>query len=197
MPIYSSDKALGILTSLKLSKWQYTTLRACAKEEGILLYPSYTAILEAKKDCYPPKDAIEITERGVKIKLQAILDKTVARFGKFLRLESSLDGKELTLICKWGFDGASGQSLYKQTMAGEDDSSNFMCSFVPLRLVCGEEKLWENLKPSSTMFCRPLYFKFANENQLNIKEEQALIEAEIAALEPSIMGIHKEHPQHV
>lgn len=190
MSIYSADKALGILTSLKLSKWQYTTLRACAKEEGIPLYPSYTAILEAKKDCYPPKDTIEITERGVKVKLQAILDKTVARLGKFLRLESSLDGKELTLICKWGFDGASGQSLYKQTMVGEDDSSNFMCSFVPLRLVCGEEKLWENPKPSSTMFCRPLYFKFANENKLNITEEQALVEAEIAALEPSIMGSH-------
>lgn len=190
VPIYSADKALGILTSLKLSKWQYIALRACAKEEGIPLYPSYDAIVEAKKDCYPPKDTIEITERGVRVKLQSILDKTVARLGKSLSLESSLDGKELKLICKWGFDGASGQSLYKQTIADEDDSSVFMCSFVPLRLVCGDEKIWENPKPSSTMLCRPLYFKFASENKLDILEEQGLIEAEIATLEPSIMGSH-------
>ncbi|CAH0400238.1 unnamed protein product [Chilo suppressalis] len=147
-------------------------------------------MLEAKKDCYPPKGAIEITERGVKVKLQAILDKTVARLGKFLRLEFSLGGKELTLICKWGFDGASGQSLYKQTITGEDDSSIFICYFVPLRLVCGKEKIWENPKRSSTIFCRPLYFIFVNENNLNITEEQALVEAEITALKPSIMGSH-------
>lgn len=189
MPVYSADKALGIMISLKLSKWQYITLRACAKEEGIPLYPSYTTILEAKKDCYPPKDAIEVTEKGVKVKLQAVLDNTVARLGKFLRLESSLDSKELQLISKWGFDGASRQNLYKQTIAG-DDESIFMCSFVPLRLVCDGEKIWENRKPSSTMFCRPLYFKFASENKLHIPEEQAVIEAEIAALEPSVMGSH-------
>ncbi|RVE51017.1 hypothetical protein evm_004308 [Chilo suppressalis] len=35
------------------------------------------------------------------------------------------------------------------------------------------------------MFCRPLYFIFVNENNLNITEEQALVEAEITALEPS------------
>lgn len=71
IPIYSADKALGILTSLKLSKWQYSTLRACAKKEGIPLYPAYSVVLEAKKDCYPPKDDIEVRERGVKVKLQA------------------------------------------------------------------------------------------------------------------------------
>lgn len=98
MPMYSADKALGILTSLKLSKWQYTTLRACALEERIPLYPSYAAILKAKKDYYPPKDSVDITERGVKVKLQAILDRTVERLRKSLCWESSLDGKELTLI---------------------------------------------------------------------------------------------------
>lgn len=61
---------------------------------------------------------------------------------------------------------------------------------MPLRLVCGDEKVWENPKPSFTMFCRPIYFKFSNENKLNIVEEQALIEAEIEALQPSIMGSH-------
>lgn len=65
--------------------------------------------------------------------------------------------------------------------------SIFICTFASLRLVCGEEKLWEYPKPSSTMFCRPIYFKFANENKLKM-EKQALIQDEIAALEPTIIG---------
>lgn len=190
VPIYSADKALGILTSLKLSKWQYLTMRASAIAEGVSLYPAYNAILEAKKEVYTSRETTEFNKSGARVQLQAVLDKTVARFGKFLRLEDSLAGKELLLICKWGFDGASGQSLYKQATDGDDDSSIFMCSFVPLRFVCGEKVVWENSKPSSTTLCRPLFFKFVNENKLDIRQEQALIEAEIAALEPSIMGSH-------
>lgn len=184
---YSAEKALGILISLKLSKWQYITLRETAKESGVDLYPSYYAVLNAKKACYPPESDIKVTEQGVKVKLQAILDITVTRLAKTLNLDH-LQDKELILICKWGFDGASNQSNYKQCMnVGEDDSSVFMCSFVPLQLMCGDDLVWENPKPSSTMLCRPIYFKFVSENKLDMKEEMGLIDAEIEALKPSII----------
>ncbi|KAL4714943.1 hypothetical protein ACJJTC_003094 [Scirpophaga incertulas] len=98
VPIYSAEKALGILTSCKLSKWQYTTLRSCAKGEGISLSPSYASVLEAKKHCYPPKDTIEVTKMGASIQLQALLDKTVERIGKFICLPSSLAGRVKTFV---------------------------------------------------------------------------------------------------
>lgn len=183
---FSAEKALAILISLKLSKWQYSTLRASAKEVGIEIYPAYHVVLEAKKQCYPTKEAITVTECGVKVKVQAILDKTVTRLAKVIEISDKI--KDLTLVCKWGFDGASGQSTYKQAMASEeDDSSAFMCSFVPLRLTSGEEIIWENSKPSSTLLCRPIYFQFIHENKLNIKEEKAKIDDEITALVPSLI----------
>jgi hypothetical protein len=42
----------------------------------------------------------------------------------------------LKLTSKWGFDGSSAQSNYKQRseMADFDDSSVFMTSLVPLKL---------------------------------------------------------------
>lgn len=187
-PKYSPEKALGILMSLKLSKWQYNTLRLCAKQEGVDLYPPYNVVLEAKKACYPPDDSMLISEQGARVQLQAILDVTVARLAYTLDVDQ-LAGKELTLIYKWGFDGASGQSNYKQNLAGDaDDSSIFMCSFVPLRLICGEDVIWQNPRPSSTLLCRPIYFKFVNENKLDIKEEMAMVEAEITALKPSVIS---------
>ncbi|KAL0808907.1 hypothetical protein ABMA28_012574 [Loxostege sticticalis] len=63
-----------------------------------------------------------------------------------------------------------------------------MCSFVPLRLICGEDVIWQNPRPSSTLLCRPIYFKFVNENKLDIKEEMAMVEAEITALKPSVIS---------
>lgn len=53
-----------------------------------------------RRTYYPSKDTME---SGVKVKLRAILDKTIARLSKSLRLKPSLDAKELTLICKWCF----------------------------------------------------------------------------------------------
>ncbi|CAB3250240.1 unnamed protein product [Arctia plantaginis] len=54
----------------------------------------------------------------------------------------------LKLISKWGFDGASNQSRYKQKIEGEqDDSSIFMTSLVPLKLTDGDNTLWNNPKP--------------------------------------------------
>lgn len=76
---YSPEKAWGILISLKLSKWQSTTLRTCAKQVGVGPYPAYNAVLETKKACYPPKDMISITQQGAKVQLQAIFDVTVSR----------------------------------------------------------------------------------------------------------------------
>lgn len=53
------------------------------------------------------------------IELQAILDITATRL--LSRYEDKLSSHtNLKLICKWGFDGASNQSTYKQKF--EDNS---------------------------------------------------------------------------
>lgn len=191
--VFTPEKALGLFISLKLSKWQYITLRETAIREGAQkLYPSYYKIQQAKLQCYPPKSTITITDSLAEIKLQALLDLTTKRI--LDGLSSNVENKQLTLISKWGFDGASSQSRYKQKMEGEqDDSSIFMTSLVPLKLVSGEDIVWTNPKPCSPSYCRPLMFRFVKESEAVVLEQKGKIEEEIKALLPTEYNTCKIH----
>lgn len=69
--------------------------------------------------------------------------------------------------------------VHPYTATTNKNVQNLMCLFVPLKLVRDDTVgvVWENSKASSTFYSRPLYFKFAKENNLNITEV-ALIEIE-------------------
>lgn len=196
-PAFSADEALGLFLSLKLTKWQYNTLRQCANEKGSNIFPSYYQVQHAKQECYPAKDAITVTETSAKIKLQALLDITTRRIMMPLVMDS--DCKELTLISKWGFDGASNQANYKQRIQTDDetlesqldDSSIFMGSLVPIKLVCGEQVIWQNDSPNSSYWCRPIFFEFVKENKITILRENSAIEEEIANLVETEVGEKK------
>jgi hypothetical protein len=173
------DHTLALCTSLNLSKWKYSCLRKILIDYDVSVFPCYQLLLEAKKRCYP--EHIEITERGAKVPLQALLDLTVKRILQVVGapVDSSTDG--LKLISKWGFDGASSQSTYKQKSEDTDfnDSSVFMSSLVPLKLVSNHSTIWENPKPSSTTFCRPIKFEFCKETAEYVKQEEAALKEEI------------------
>lgn len=59
---------------------------------------------------------------------------------------------------------------------------------MPLKLVRADtgEVIWKYPKTSSTFYCQPIYFKFAKENDLNIKEKMNAIEQEIASIQPNV-----------
>lgn len=184
------DEILALFSAINISKWQYQTLRTTLNEKGISKLPSYYKILKAKKSCYPqnPED-INVTETGAKIKLQAILDLTVEKILKITGVD--FDFRTLRLICKWGCDGSSSHSNYKQKhSAGEmfSDSSVFMASLVPLRLMCGDVTVWENPRPSSTSYCRPFMFEFMKETEEVINSQINSIDAEISNLIPTKIG---------
>lgn len=183
------EKALGTMLSLKLTKWQYNTLRKITQQENVELFPSYYCIQKAKQECYPSKEDIEISDTSVKIKLQAILDLTANRLLKGIEIKD--DDKDLILVSKWGFDGASNQSNYKQKFdkqEDDDDSSIFMGSLVPIKLLCGDNSLWENEIPNSTYYCRPIFFKFMKESIFNVTNEMNMMEAEISSLKDTTSG---------
>lgn len=95
------------------------------------------------------------------------------------------------LFCKWGLDGASGQSTYKQRYESLDDSNNdssiFMSNLVPieLRVANSDVVIWHNERSSSTRFCRPIKFEFKRETTEVIKEEVEEIESQIRSIIPS------------
>lgn len=102
------------------------------------------------------------------------------------------EGDLLTLTSKYGCDGTSGLSLYKQ--AFEDSKSTdeyiFILHFVPISLNQNSENLasavvWQNPKPSSTKLCRLLKFDFVKESKEKILLEIESIKKEIEKLRPS------------
>lgn len=190
--LYTKEKALAVMISLQLSKLKYIRLREISIEHGVNPYPSYYKVQQAKQDCYPPAKAIRITDTSAEINLQAVLDLTVHRMLKVFDIEKHHEIDKFILISKWGFDGATGQSIYKQRVSDEIANiekpihqSIFISSLVPLKLMDGTSVVWENSHPSSTKYCRPIKFEFVQESTELIKREYARIKNEIDHLTPT------------
>ena len=71
----------------------------------------------------------------------------------------------VTLKCKWGFDGTSGQSVYRQRLGQTTmpDANLLSTTLVPLQMVSGTHIIWQNPVPSSVRFCRPLKLEYVKE----------------------------------
>ena len=153
---YTSEEALSLLVENDLTKHSYQNLRSSAKRKNADIYPPYNEVREAKRKCYP--DNISITEDSAKVPLQNLLDHTALRIiedqkEQITEVVEKLDAAEqlaCTLTCKWGFDGSSGQSQYKQKFSSTDtsDDSLFCTTLVPLQLKYKEQILWNNPVPS-------------------------------------------------
>ncbi len=177
-----------------MTKGSYQTLRTAAKEKRADIYPPYNAVREAKQKCYPQN--INVMEASAKVSLQSLLDHTALRIleqqkdevNKLVEMVQK-DQKpiSLDLLCKWGFDGSSGQSEYKQKFTSTeqfDDSSLFCTTLVPLQLKYKEQVIWQNLVPASTRFCRPIHLQYRKETLELSQDEHRSTEAEIQQLKP-------------
>ncbi|XP_017481320.1 PREDICTED: uncharacterized protein LOC108370503 [Rhagoletis zephyria] len=177
----SVEKALALYVDMDISYREYNMMRNVVNGVHKNCFPSYYSIVEAKKKLIP--DGIEVSETSVHVPLQAILDKTSNSILKKLEFGAESD---VILECKWGFDGSSGHSVYKQKFESQDatDEFLFVTSFVPLRIVEGknEKIVWQNSKHSSQRLCRPLKILFAKENPRLIMEVKDNIQREIENL---------------
>lgn len=192
----TDTEAVSLLIELDLTKHQYQTIQGLSKKRNADIYPPYNRMLQAKKECYPDSSSIEINENSASIKLQALLDHTSKRILQSLSDEEILKlPSNLTLLSKYGCDGASGQSRYKQSFKVDgdaDDSKVFMSSLVPLRIV-NETDLktihWQNTRNGSPRFCRPIKFMFASECKHLTVEEVRIIKDQIKELQASNITI--------
>lgn len=134
--------------------------------------------------------------------MHTLLDHTILRLleaqKEVTEVQKSENLSNLYLISKWGFDGSSSQSEYKQTFDEEfqSDASIFLTSYLS-KLVSGEPNidrkniiLWQNSRTSSTRFCRPIKFQFIYEtSEISIKGKQ-YNENQIQELKPSTCNIY-------
>ena len=135
-------------------------MRLTAEEHGCKLYPAYKRVAKAKAECLPPASAFTVLPDQAHVDLQPLLDKTATRLLQLQKpVLGSLPGRlpiQLVLHCKWGIDGSTGHSQYKQAGVQQDDRM-LATTLVPLQLETGVgEVIWRNPTPSSTRFCRPI-----------------------------------------
>eukprot|EP00733_Pompholyxophrys_punicea_P001198 Pompholyxophrys_punicea_v1_NODE_541_length_1718_cov_135.763680.p1 type:complete len:271 gc:universal NODE_541_length_1718_cov_135.763680:1395-583(-) len=136
-------------------------------------------------------------ETSASTSLQNLLDKTTKRLclGLLDWLDILVEKKvfALNFVHKWGFDGATGQSAFKQKWleANGNDAALFATNLVPLRLHAHELVVWNNPKPSSEKFCRPLRLQFLKESGTVNKEEEQFWKAQISSLLPTKV-VHKQ-----
>ena len=203
----SSEEALALFIDAKLTKRQYMMIRLKATMRNFNLYPPYKCVLKAKKECYPEERAISITEISAEITLQGLLDHTIRRLilvqkDVLVQIEHvQNEPLHLKLMIKWGCDGASGHSTYKQQFANEsegerrDDANLFVISLVPLQMIATSEQstskglnkivVWQNVRPSSTRYCRPIKLLFQKETVEFTRQQIGSIQNEIDNLIPT------------
>lgn len=191
----SGEDALALLVDALLSRHQYNLIRQSNSDR----FPSYKILQTEKKKCYPSN--IKVNETMVEVPLQDLLNHTLERLiivqENVLSLLSSEELRKLQLVTKWGFDGSSGHSSYKQAFHGSDasDSAVFITSLVPLRLVCNPDSknpkiIWQNPRPSSTRYCRPLKIAFIKESSQVSVAEKNRVDSEIQQLQNSELNLH-------
>lgn len=191
--VLSGDEALSLIVEGKMTKGQYQLIRSVSVNKNCKLYPPYGFVLDSKKKCYPAKSEISVTESGATVGLQALLNHTAERI---LMVQSDVirslpENKvgNLELICKWGCDGTSGQSTYKQKFSdgNKSDANIFFISLVPLQIfdrVNPHVIIWKNPRPSSPRFCRPIKIEFLHETAEATRAEVDCIEAQKRNLVP-------------
>lgn len=99
------------------------------------------------------------------------------------------ESNKLTLISKWGFDGSSSHTQYMQQFVSDtsDDKYMFISSLGPLRLITGKENgntfiLWQNPRPSSPRYCRPIKLQYRKETVELSKQEKYNMDVQISNL---------------
>lgn len=178
---HSPSEALAIFVEGDFTRRQWEILHKANRS----IYPCYSAIQQAKQECYPKEQSISVTETCADIILQDLLDHTSLRLCKYLAevIETCTveEKNNLQLITKWGCDGSQ-QSQYKQKFENmtDSDANIFQSSLVPLRLqtyTTGPKRtLWQNPVPSSPRYCRPIRIRFVHETKDVTNEEMKYIE---------------------
>jgi len=99
------------------------------------------------------------------VALQSVVDHTITRIieahpKSFPTHIENYNKAQLTATYRWGYDGNSGHSTYRQTFDDFDenviDQYLFPIFMVPLIVQKGPTVSWKNNRPSPNGYCRPI-----------------------------------------
>lgn len=191
---FTEEDALALILNLGLSRNKYSTMRKALREKGWGCLPSKHKLYNTRTKMVPSN--IYVDELKARVKLADLVENTAVRIISNFTEEqlNTCNNSEVVLISKWGCDGSSGFSEYKQqTEIDTNFASIFMASLVPLRMRLYKDQsssskenafqdIWINRTPGSKYLCRPIRFEYTKEDRNTTRSLVNEIKEEIAAL---------------
>ncbi|CAH1963231.1 unnamed protein product [Acanthoscelides obtectus] len=181
---FSTAEALALMVDLDISVRKYLLLRSVINGKAQNCLARYKELQKTKNAIIPSQ--FIITEISAEVDLQELLQKTAESILETMNFEER--DCRIKVICKWGFDGSSGHSQYKQKFSDLENTVEFLflVAMTPLRLIDRETNkvLWKNESPSSTLYCRPIKFLFKKENADLVRNTEKEIITKIEKLIP-------------
>lgn len=196
---YTPEEALALYVDGRFTKNSYILMQSGAKNRNANIYPSYGSLKEAKKRCYPNEEAVSVTDISAEIRLQNLIDHTLLRLLEFQkevveRTVATHPMEDFTMIYKWGCDGSAQQSTYRQPFSerGNEQTDEYFYAvcIVPLQLRNSDIVLWQNPRPSSTRFCRPIKLMFQKESEELIRSEISNVKRQITNIVPTSVRVN-------
>lgn len=203
----SEENALALIIHQNLSVENYNAIRKIAKNHGANIFPSYYKVKILKKNL-EPKNLI-VTDKKATIPMKDLCENTSeglieseAKNINDILTHHNLDQVEFplpaSLICMWGMDGTTGQSIYNQADSegnAVDDHSLFVASMTPLKLVVYDASnteiiLWENSRSGSYVWNRCISMEHAKETDAYTKNTYDSIQKEINELENHLIALN-------
>ena len=192
--MYTPEQALSLFVEGRYTKASWQLTRSSARGQHADIFPAYNRIRAAKVECYP--DGVVVEPGRAEVPLQSLLDHTARRL---VRLQEDVIRQaagdkreiELELLSKWGFDGSTGHSFFKQGDIADpkNDGQAFVTSLVPLQMRSSSEIIWQNAAPSSTRFCRPMKIEYCKETAEVSKMEFEYWEGQIQQMTETIVHL--------
>lgn len=203
---FTNEDALALILNMGLTRNEYEILRKAVFQKGHDIFPSSKAIRKTKSEILRPiQQPFDVTLKGAEVEISGLLENTASRIiSTFSNSDiEKCKNSELILMFKWGCDGTSGFSEYKQPTGSNSEinySSMFMASLVPLRMRLNipstssrsdiaYEDIWVNLTPGSKLLCRPILFEYVKENSVTINSYINQLEEKIKELHPIYIEI--------
>nr|CAI5825887.1 unnamed protein product [Callosobruchus analis] len=180
---FSVQQALALYLDLDLSENKYLTLSSTLNALHPGLFPGLYKLRQYKKTI---------------VRINAVTSELSAEAHFIIETvqPDSLENvsNSLTLVSKWVFDGSSRHSMYKQKITDTECTDEFLMltAFVPLKLIDNRNRkeVWKNIRPSSTLFCRPIRFQYIKECKDVVKAEEERATSDIEKLQQFKKKIH-------
>lgn len=126
----SPSDALALYLNLDISERKYNILRKAVNVLHPHCFPSLYSLRNQKQKLVP---TVTATETSAEVDLKSIMRLTTERVLDLCKVQDKMC--KLQLIGKWGMDGSSGHSRYKQKFSNADQTDEFMffIAFVPIK----------------------------------------------------------------